>query len=446
MKWDLAFVAAASGGIAHGSAAVEWVVTDSREAVAGSLFVAVRGQRLDGHDFAADAAARGAAVLVERGRRPEGAPAVEVENTLVALAALGAQRRAEISLPVVAVTGSSGKTTTKDMVAAALGPGTHAAPRSFNNEVGVPLTVLGTPDGASALVIEVGSRGAGHISALAAVIRPDVAVVTNIGPAHLEMFVDVGAVLEAKWELVEALSSEGVAVLPAGDARLTARRRGPMITFGEAGSGADVEVSDVTLDARGRASFRLSHLGVARTIALQHAGRHQPANAAAAVAAALALGRDFEEAAQRVAGAQLSPWRMEVFESPLAGGSVLVVNDAYNANPDSMAAAFDTVAAMPGRRIAVLGKMHELGASQEELHRVVGERAVAAGFELVVVVGDDPGIAEGAGAAAIRVADADAAALALAGILRPGDVVLVKASRAAGLERVAEAIAGGAAE
>jgi UDP-N-acetylmuramoyl-tripeptide--D-alanyl-D-alanine ligase len=217
-----------------------------------------------------------------------------------------------------------------------------------------------------------------------------------------------------------------------------------MITFGEQAD-ADVEVAEVTLDARGRASFRISHLGVASTMVLQQAGRHQPVNAAAAIAAALAIGRDFGEAVSRVADARTSPWRMEVREVAVAGGTIIVVNDAYNANPDSMRAAFATVAAMPGRRIAVLGKMHELGSAEGELHRAIGRLAVDSGFEVVIVVGDDPGIAAGAGAAAVVVGDAAMATVTLAAVVRPGDVVLVKASRAAGLEAVALAIGGAAA-
>jgi len=445
VNWDLAVVARATGGTARGSAAIDRVVTDSRQAGPGTLFVAVKGERFDGHDFAASAAEAGAAVVAERGRLPEGANGVEVSDTLSALAALAVERRSELDIPVVAITGSSGKTTTKDMTAAALGSGTHAAPRSYNNEVGVPLTVLGTPDDAAALVVEVGSRGAGHIAALADAIRPDVAVITNIGPAHLEMFGDVGAVLDAKWELVDALSPDGVAVLPAADERLIRRRTGAMITFGGEGSGADVMVSDVALDGRGRASFRLAHHGDTRAMILQQAGLRQPLNAAAAVSAALALGRDFAEAAERVAGADVSPWRMEVREVPVGGGTVVVVNDAYNANPDSMAAAFETVSAMPGRHIAVLGKMHELGASEGDLHRTVGAQAAASGFAVILVVGDDPGLAAGAGLLAEALPDADAAASRLASILSPGDVILVKASRAAGLERIAEGIGGGAA-
>ncbi len=439
MKWDLAFVAAATGGRASGDATIQRVVTDSRPAGAGDLFVAVRGERVDGHDFAGDAARAGAAVVVESGRLPAGAAGVEVADTLAALSALAAARRAEITAPVVAITGSSGKTTTKDLTAAALGPGTHAAPRSYNNEVGVPLTVLGAPDDATAVVVEVGSRGIGHIRALGPAIRPDVAVITNVGPAHLEMFGDVATVLRAKWEIVEILEPDGVAVLPAADDRLVARRSGPVVTFGE-DLPADVSVHHVALDGQGRASFSMRHDGDEVGLTMALAGRHQPVNAAAAVAAAVAVGVPFAEAAARAAAATGSPWRMEVVERPVAGGTVLVVNDAYNANPDSMAAAFATVGPMPGRHLAVLGKMHELGAAEADLHRRVGSEAVAAGFETVVVVGDDPGIAAGAGEAAVAVADAAAALSFLAGHLRPGDVVLVKASRASALETIAASI------
>ena len=443
MKWDLAVVAEATGGRAVGGATVTRVVVDSREAAPGDLFVAIRGERLDGHAFAGQAAHAGASIMVEKGRLPDGVSGVEVADTTSALAALGARRRAEMVVPVVAITGSSGKTTTKDLTAAAIGPGTHAAPRSYNNEIGVPLTVLDAPDAAGALVIEVGSRGIGHITALGPVIRPDVAVVTNVGPAHLEMFGDIETVLLAKWELVEILEPGGVAVLPAADHRLTDRRRGPMITFGE-GVAADVMVDSVEVDRRGHASFRMHHSGADLPLTMALAGRHQPLNAATAVAAALAVGVPFEDAAARAVAASASPWRMEVADRPIPGGLVVVVNDAYNANPDSMRAAFATVAEMPGRHVAVLGKMHELGSAEHDLHRSIGAAAVAAGFSTVVVVGDDPGIAEGAGDAGIVVEDVREALALLEDFLRPGDVVLVKASRAAGLEAVAAGIGGGA--
>jgi len=443
LDWDLETVAAATAGTARGAARVGSVSIDSRSAPAGSLFVALRGEHHDGHKFTADAHRNGAAaVLVERGRGPEGVPAVEVDDTLEALRLLGVRRRTELDLPVVAVTGSTGKTSTKDLIAAALGDGAHAATRSFNNEIGVPLTVLSCPAGASAAVVEMGSRGRGDIAHLAPVVRPDVAVITGVGRAHLETFGDEAGVLVAKWELIEALGGDGVAVLPADDDRLTGRTDRRTITFGDA-PGAEVGASDIALDDRGCASFTLTHGAEAVAVKMSSAGRHQARNAAAAVAAAVAVGVPFADAARRVAGAATSPWRMEVVTVPVGEGAATVVNDAYNANPDSMTAAFETVAAMGGgARIAVLGKMHELGAGEAEAHREVGRLAAAAGFDPVVVVGEDPGIGAGAGRVAIAVPDTAGAVAAVRDVLEPGAVVLVKASRAEGLERVAAALAG----
>ncbi|MBI5157434.1 MAG: UDP-N-acetylmuramoyl-tripeptide--D-alanyl-D-alanine ligase [Acidimicrobiia bacterium] len=442
MRWDLDTVAATVGGIAVGAATVTSVSTDSRRIGPGALFVALRGAREDGHEHIGAALAAGAvAALVEPGRLPDGAAGVEVVDPLAALLALGARRRGEIAVPVVGITGSSGKTTTKDLTAAVLGPGTHFAPNSYNNEIGVPLTVLGCPADATALVVEVGSRGIGHITALAPLIRPDVAVITNVGPAHLEMFGDVATVRRAKWELIDALPGGGVAILPAEDAILVGMRRGPMLTFGES-AGADIGVTGVSVDARARTTFRLTHRGEHRPVTLTVSGRHQPRNAAAAVAAGVALGVEFDEAVDRLADVRLSPWRMEVTEREVAGGSVVVVNDAYNANPDSMEAALTTVAAMPGRHLAVLGMMHELGTTSPQLHEEVGRRAAALGFR-VVVVGEDPGIARGAGEAVVAVVgDVAAAVPVVTGLACPGDVILVKASRATGLEQLPEALGG----
>lgn len=439
MKWDLATVAAATGGRAVGDAVVTTVDIDSRRIRPGALFVALHGERVDGHDFVMEAIEAGAAAcLVEAGRLPSGVVGVEVADPLAALTALATVRRNELGIPVVGITGSSGKTTTKDLTAAALGPDTHAARESFNNEVGVPLTILDTPDTASALVVEVGSRGVGHIRALMPMVRPDVAVITNVGAAHLEMFGDVATVLQAKWELVEGLA-DGTAVVPYDlDATHLPQPR-QRLTFGEA-EGADVRATDVVVDDLGRATATLRHLDRTARVALPVPGRHQVANAAAAVAAAVAIGRDFASAVERLASARVSRWRMEVSPGTLGGVSVTVVNDAYNANPESMAAALRTVADMPGRGIAVLGRMHELGPVEEAAHTTVGELAARLGFSLVVVVGEDPGIAAGAGAIAVSVDDAGAAVRYLADRVRPGDVVLVKASRAAGLEAVAAAL------
>jgi UDP-N-acetylmuramoyl-tripeptide--D-alanyl-D-alanine ligase len=431
-------VATACDGVASGTATVTEVTIDSRQAGPGSLFVAITGEHQDGHDFLADAVERGAAaVLSETGRLPAGMVGVEVDDTVTALRKLGEVRRTEITAPVVAVTGSSGKTTTKDLIAAVLGVGTHAAPRSFNNELGVPLTVLGSPDDASSVVLEVGSRGAGHIAALARVMRPDVAVITNIGRAHLEMFGSLDAVRAAKWELIECLGTDGVAVLPAADTRLVGDRIGAMVTFGE--EQGDVMASDVEMDASGIAEFDLSHAAATVRVRMPMPGRHQPLNAAAAVAVAVALGRDFVQSGQRLCSAPISPWRMELSCVQRDGGEIVVVNDSYNANPDSMAAALTTVAAMPGRHFAVLGKMHELGATEAAAHHEVGALAASLGFS-VIAVGEDPGIAGGAASAAVSVRDQEAAVEHLLRVVRPGDVVLVKGSRAAGLERIASGL------
>lgn len=443
MRWDLARIAEACRGTAVGEATVRSVTTDSRAVGDDAVFVAVRGENHDGHRFISDAVTSGAvAVVAERGRLPVGVAGIEVDDTIEALRRMAIARRKELAVPVVAVTGSSGKTTTKDLTGAVLGIGAHTSPHSYNNEFGVPLTLLATPDDATALVVEVGSRGPGHIAHLAEAILPDVAVITNVGRAHLEMFGTVDRVIEAKWELVDALGPEGIAVLPAADDRLASRRSGGLITFGEA-AGADVDARDVVVDDSGRTRFVLHHEGVATAVTLRLPGRHQPVNGAAAVAAAVAVGEDFETAAGRLAAAEVSPWRMELAEVPFGSGSIVIVNDSYNANPDSMAAALATVAEMPGRHFAVLGKMHELGEFEVAAHREAGEQAAALGFR-VLAVGEDPGLATGAGEAATAVADAAAAVDALHRLLEPGDVVLIKASRAAGLEAVAAAFEDGA--
>jgi UDP-N-acetylmuramoyl-tripeptide--D-alanyl-D-alanine ligase len=444
VRWDLGLVASICGGSAIGSASVTSVTTDSRHVMPGALFVALRGERHDGHDYIAQAVAAGAAAcLVERGRLPAGEVGVEVADPLHALSDLAASYRDGIDVPVVAITGSSGKTTTKDMTAAALGPGTHAAPHSHNNEIGVPLTILATPANASAVVAEVGSRGIGHIAALARVVRPDIAVITNVGPAHLETFGDLATVAAAKWELVESLGSGGIAVIP-DDLEPPGRLPAQTVRFGQT-AGADLVVGDVGLDDHGRASFTVHHGGDRVALALQVPGRHQADNAAASLAVAVTLGHDLEVAARRVESATLSRWRMEVSEVAVAGGRARLVNDAYNANPASMAAALETVAAMPGRHIAVLGRMHELGAEERDLHVEAGALAARLGFDTVLVVGDDPGIAAGAGDIAMAVPDTASAVAVLGEILRAGDVVVVKASRAAGLESIAAALTRGVA-
>ena len=436
MRWDLRSLAAITGGRCVGDGTVTSVSVDSRTVQAGGLFVAGPGERVDGHAYVRAAMDAGAAAcLVSTGRLPDGVPGVEVAETIMALGQLASARRSELKMPVVAITGSSGKTTTKDFTAGAIGPGVHAARDSYNNEIGVPLTVLATPDHASAVVVEVGSRGRGHIEPLGRIVRPTISVITNIGPAHLEMFGDLETVAVSKWELVDALGDDGVAVLP-DDLEPAGELPERVVRFGE-GAAADVRVSDYDIDDMGRATVSITWDEQTARIRMPVPGRHQGRNAAAAVAVAVVLGRSVNDAASGVAGARVSRWRMEARPASLDGVPVVLVNDAYNANPASMAAALETVAEMPGRRIAVLGKMHELGSDEGALHAQMGELAAKLGFALVVVVGEDPGIASGAGAIASKVSDAAGALRMLSDRVEPGDVVLVKGSRAAGLEAVA---------
>jgi UDP-N-acetylmuramoyl-tripeptide--D-alanyl-D-alanine ligase len=430
---------------------------DSRAVVPGGLFVAVRGEKVDGHDFTGQALAAGAvAALVSR---PVPGPHVLVPDTV---AGLGRLARAVVGrlvaggLHVVGVTGSSGKTSTKDLLAhllASAGP-TVAPEGSLNTEIGVPLTVLRAELGTRHLVLEMGARGVGHVAYLCEMAPPRLGVVLNVGSAHAGEFGGREATARAKSELVQALpdaAAGGVAVLNADDplvAAMAPLTRARVVTVGTSPS-ADVRATDVRLDERGRPSYVLhapGHDPVPVTLPLH--GAHHVANSLAAAAVALELGPAPGEVAGslgRVAPA--SRWRMEVTER---ADGVVVVNDAYNANPDSVRAALDALAAMArGRRaVAVLGEMLELGAASEDEHQQVGRLARRAGVERLVVVGEGAravhagAVAEGAveGEESVVVPDVPAALALLAREVRPGDVVLVKASRGAGLERVAAAL------
>ncbi len=430
LDWTLAEVAAATHGVVDGDASmrIHSVSTDSRSVTSGALFVAIKGEHHDGHDFVATAIASGAvAGVVERGSAANVVPRVEVENTTGALRDLAAARRSELDARVVAISGSTGKTSTKDLLAAAL-PGSFASPRSFNNEVGVPLTVLSAADDTEILVVEVGSRGLGHIRWLAPAVLPDIAIITNLGLVHLETFGTRDALADGKFELIESLVEGGVAVLPDDEPRLVRPHPGPTITFGRTPK-AGVHVSDIAVDEQGRPRFVLHADGASAAVQLAMAGAHNAINAAAAAAAALVLGLDLEAIADGFATATAAPWRMEVHQ-----GRITVVNDAYNANPDSVVAAMQTVAAMPGPRIAVLGEMAELGPVTEEEHQRVGRIAADLGFD-VITVGQDHGLAEAAGGR--NVAQQSDAAGIVRDQAKPGAVVLVKASRSVGLERLA---------
>ncbi|MFM7719293.1 MAG: UDP-N-acetylmuramoyl-tripeptide--D-alanyl-D-alanine ligase [Actinomycetota bacterium] len=447
----LSEIAAAVGGVRRGAdPEVRSVVTDSRAATDGALFVALRGER-DGHDYLGDAIGRGAvAALVDR-ESGEG-PVVVVPDTGAALLALGADERARMEpVTVVGVTGANGKTSTKDLAAAVLGGRfrVHASPASFNNEIGLPLTLLGAPPGTEAVVAELGARHEGDVAALCAVARPQVAVVTNVGVAHMEAFGSWEAIVRAGAEPVAALPVDGTAVLNADDAVVRTyadASPGRVVRFGLAAD-ADVRAEDVALDDAGRASFTLVADRERERVDLAVPGEHMVPNALAAAAVGLSLGVSAGACASALASAHVSRWRMEVRETP---AGIRVLNDAYNANPESMAAGLRAARWMARgtRLLAVLGHMAELGPIALEEHERVGRLAVRLGVDRLVTVGD---LAEPIARAAVRegalpedVASYGDPASAAADVLahaRPGDVVFLKGSRVAGLERVAEAIA-----
>ncbi|MFI9103182.1 UDP-N-acetylmuramoyl-tripeptide--D-alanyl-D-alanine ligase [Streptomyces fildesensis] len=442
---SLAEIAEVVGGTVEGDGAVTVTtpaVLDGRQVEPGGLFVAFAGEHVDGHDYAAQAGRAGAVAVL--GSRPTRLPTVLVEDAQAALQALAAHvvSRLRDGLTVVGLTGSQGKTGTKDLLAAVLSSAgrTIATIGSLNNELGVPLTMLRADAATRFLVLEMGARHVGDIAELTGLVAPDIAVVLNVGQAHLGEFGSRAAIARTKGELVRGLAPGGTAVLNADDPRVLTMRsltEGPVLTFGRAAR-ADVRVRGLALDRLGRPSFTLRTADASAPVVLPHVGAHQALNASAAAAAGLAAGVSLDVTAAALTTASLSKWRMELRD--LTGGATLL-NDSYNANPDSTRAALDALAAIEGgRRIAVLGEMLELGAGSEAEHRDVGEYA-ASRADVVAVVGEGARpIADGAGERAVVLADNVAAVDWLRGHLVAGDVVLVKASRGARLDVVAAAL------
>lgn len=454
MGMTAAELAAAVGGVIVGSAdavATSFAI-DSRVLEPGACFVALRGER-DGHDFVADAFGRGARIaLVGREvEHPPGTALVVVEEPLEALARAAAHARTGwADVTVVAITGSVGKTSTKDLTTAALAGArrVHASPGSFNNEAGLPLTLLHAPAGTEVVVAEMGARFPGNIADLCVVARPSVGVVTRIGLAHPEHLGGRDGILKTKGELVEALPAAGTAVLNADDEAtpaLAARTAARVLTVGTQPA-ADVRVRDLTLDADLRPRFALDSPWGGLEVTLAVRGAHQAQNAAMAATVALALGVAPESVGAGLGEATTATWRMELVTT---ASGIVVLNDAYNANPDSMRAALRSLGDLPGprRRVAVLGDMLELGAHTEAEHAALADVAVAVGVDLLVAVGPHSAVtaahAERVGIVALHAADRDEARALVEQHVRPGDAVLVKASRGIGLEAVAEAIAGG---
>jgi UDP-N-acetylmuramoyl-tripeptide--D-alanyl-D-alanine ligase len=427
------------------------VVTDSRECGPGGLYVARVGERADGHDFIPQAMAAGAVAAMTT-RVVDGVPCIVVEDVQEGFAALArAVVDAATELTVVGITGSSGKTTTKDLLGQVLTAGgpTVAPEGSYNSEVGVPLTVTRLTPDTRFLVVEMGARGVGHIAFLTRIAPPDIAIVLNVGTAHLGEFGSREAIAMAKGELVESLRPEGLAVLNHDDdavAAMASRCRGRVVTVSAAGDrSASLWAEEVVLDAASRPRFVIVDGTDRWAVSLPLHGLHHVANSLAVFAAARACGLEPALVVDALQGARsVSRWRMEVVER---ADGVTIVNDAYNANPESMRAAVDAVSAMgrAGRTVAVLGTMLELGSDSDAEHAGVGRYALERGIDLLVCVGaGGPALAADVAEHGPRVRivpDAAAAYDLLMGEIRSGDVVLFKSSRDAGLRHLGDRVA-----
>ena len=445
-------IARRAGGEVTGdpAAMVDSWAFDSRVLDPGACFVALRGTR-DGHDFVSSAFAAGATVALvdhapDRVTLGAGRALVRVDDTLEALQQVAHSLRTERrELAVVAIGGSTGKTSTKDLVAAALAPlGCHANAESYNNEFGLPLTFCNTPAVARVVVAEMGERFAGDLALLCDIAQPNVGVVTNVGIAHAEFLGGPAGTIAVLAELLEALPSDGLAVLNADDRatpELAEHTRARVVTAGSA-TGADYRIDDVDLDAHLRSSFTLRR----QRFSVRLHGRHQAQNASLAIAAAHErFGMPLSEIAVALEAAQPARLRMQLLETD---DGITILNDAYNANPTSMEAALHALAHFdvgPGsRRIAVLGEMRELGDFHAAAHHAAGEQAAQLRIDLLVGVGDGGALiaaaAHSGGLETTRAADAAAASALVAGLARRGDAVLVKASNAVALEQVADAL------
>ncbi|MBU1670171.1 MAG: UDP-N-acetylmuramoyl-tripeptide--D-alanyl-D-alanine ligase [Actinobacteria bacterium] len=459
---SLADVARATGGVLEGPAGltVADVCTDSRRMRKGALFFALEGERYDGHAFLAEAAQRGARAAVVRRRNPltagfrRGEPAlplVLVGNTLRAMGDLAAMVRADLDLEVFAVTGTTGKTCTKDFLVSCLSRRYRVtgSAGSYNNEVGIPLTIFSVKPADEALVCEMGARHAGDIKRLAEIAGPSRGIITNVGAGHLELFKTVENVARTKAELAATLPARGTLFVNADDPevrKIAKKTRARVVRFGLSRN-ADFRAVEGRLDAMGRPIFTLRGPGFSIGVELPATGRHQVYNALAAAACAGDAGVSPPDIAAGLNGAELSPWRTEVWRSP---AGFMVINDAYNANPQSMEAALDTLCELGcgARTVAVLGQMAELGRDSGRYHRAAGTRLESLDVDLLVTVGRrarDYGIAAlEAGmprGSVFRCEDPAEAERLLADILEPGDVVLVKASRLVGLEELAGRLA-----
>ena len=439
-EWDAQRIARAAGARllsapAAGRPGPQGVAIDSRTLAPGELFVGLRGERLDGGAHAPGALAAGAwGVLVSDAhagtlRGLSDAAVLSHPDPLAALQQLASAWRAELGAKVIAITGSVGKTSTKDITAALIAAQrrTVQSPENFNTEIGLPLAILAAPAGTEVLVLELAMRGAGQIAELTEIANPDVGVITNIAPVHLELLGTLQAIAAAKAELIAGMHAPATIVVPAAEPLLAAHLRSDLktITFGE---GGDVQLIEQAGDGR----VMIAHENEIITLRPSFSQSHNLANLLAGIAAARAL--DITPAGEL--SVAFAAWRGERLALER---EIVLINDCYNANPLSMRAALQELErSAPARRVAVLGDMLELGPAAEDFHRELGEYAHRHGVELLVTVGElAERMREGFPAEAHSVADAEAAAVLLEGLLRARDTVLIKGSRGIGLERIA---------
>ncbi len=440
---------------------VSGLTIDTRVLAPGAVFVALVGENGDGHDYLYDAVLAGAHALIVTLRAEElralleqpetrGIPVIRVQDSAQALRDIAAWHRTRLSCPVIGITGSTGKTTTKDMLRSVLSRDRRvvATEGNRNNELGVPLTILTADPATEALIVEMGMRGPGQIAELASIAQPTIGLVTNVGTSHIEFLSTEESVADAKGELIAALPPDGTAFLNGDDAysdRIEKSARARVRRYGLS-DWCDVRAEEISCDDDSHASFALASGADRFEVTLSVPGRHNVYNALAAAAIALELGVAPDTIAEGLADVRLTEMRMQVFET---ASGITVINDAYNANPVSMRAAIETLLDMRAqtRRVAVLGDMAELGSLTELAHFQIGEFVGRRGVDVVVTVGSRSArIAEGARVGGIPAenvrscATVEEAGEVLDDLLRPGDIVLVKASRVMGLERIVEGI------
>ncbi len=445
--WTSGEIATATGGTAHGSFEVSGVTFDSREVAPGDLFIAMPGTVHDGHEFIGQAIAAGASGLIVA--KPIDHPHVLVEDVTKALQALGRASRERSRATIIGVTGSVGKTSTKEALYAALDrwrPGkVHRSVKSYNNHTGVPLSLARMPRDAEFGILEMGMNNAGEIAALTRLVRPNVALITAIAPAHIENLGSEEAIADAKAEIFEGLEPDGIAIIPNDtphrDRLVKAARRHAdrMVTFGT--GDADVHALHAVRSDDGGSLITAALLDHDLTFTISQRGEHWVSNALAVLSAVEAVGGDVGLAGLALAEMGGLKGRGERHRLELADGEALLIDESYNANPASMAATLKSLGSETGveRRIAVLGPMRELGVHANQLHAALAPAVLAANVDELVLVGEDmKPLAEALGGQVhvTKVADADSAAEAVARLLRPGDAVLVKASNSVGLSRV----------